>query len=466
MKAATICVFALVLHAASPSRLPQNSLAPSTRSAMMEQEEMKPWDIALQESRKQFFQEAGSQISFLEKRATIEPILAPSASAHAFAEQAIASDVGVEEMEQVLQDMIDDENKTFDYAQLKFIDVFDQCIQKTGSPPGRKAYNCLVNAAELVAWRGDDDCQKKALRVIYTMERLGCWPDVTTVNCFLRVMRASAVQGMCGCSEMDRTLEYFTMTKDHAEAMIGRIPYKEWSPPVGAGRPAIELDTTSLNLVLEIAAHAALMLGAAAQALWHCKEDSAIVEKYVHEFPKHKVKADVGTLEAICLSAFAASKTTGLILWDVERLLAMVDSWQFRMENSVYTTSTIGKASSQNFLTSADPDVFSAWMLVAMREAWEKGDDPGGEGGSDEDLDRVFMIQQQAKSRNLEETEEMKSLLREAKILWSKREQNRNARRVNEEMKQKFGKERGGVVKMLMGGKTDMQDVPDLWKTF
>ena len=39
---------------------------------------------------------------------------------------------GVEEMEQVLQDMIDDENKTFDYAQLKFIDVFDQCIQKMG----------------------------------------------------------------------------------------------------------------------------------------------------------------------------------------------------------------------------------------------------------------------------------------------------------------------------------------------
>uniref|UniRef100_A0A7S0NFN8 Uncharacterized protein n=1 Tax=Hanusia phi TaxID=3032 RepID=A0A7S0NFN8_9CRYP len=519
MKAVWFALFVLLL--ARPSRPSQD--ATPAGSALLPQDEMTAWDAALERSRQQFFKKPNQRIDIVERPATIEPILAPSAKAVAYAEQAIASDVGVEEMEAVLKEMAD-ENKTYDYAQLKFVELLERSIFQNSLPPGRKAFNCLVKAAEIVAWRGDDDCHKKALNAIFLMEELGCWSDVTTVNALLRVIRASAVQGLCSCQDLETVVNHFTTTKyfavsacapyRQAEAMVGRIAFKESSAPVGAGRPAVQLDTTSINLLMEIGAH----------TVWHRKEDPTIVERFIHYFPKYQVKGNVETLEAICLSAFAASRSASMLVWDSERLFAMIDSWQFRMENSIYQTCATGKTSRQNFLTSnkwkstlrpnskclvlllramaetieatrlasadrvkvsvqaerlinnfgvhskvrEDPQVFAAWMLIAMREAWDRGDGStertGGEG--DEDIEKVFQIRQQAISHGLEETEEMKSLLHEAEVLLSRREQNRRARMVNEQMKRRFGQESGGVAKVLMRGILDTNDVPDLWETF
>eukprot|EP00960_Hanusia_phi_P040076 754230-Hanusia_phi.AAC.7 len=103
----------------------------------------------------------------------------------------------------------------------------------------------------------------------------------------------------------------------------------------------IDPQTTSINLLMEIGAH----------TVWHRKEDPTIVERFIHYFPKYQVKGNVETLEAICLSAFAggivrtlmissdnicntASRSASMLVWDSERLFAMIDSWQFRMENS------------------------------------------------------------------------------------------------------------------------------------
>eukprot|EP00960_Hanusia_phi_P040074 754230-Hanusia_phi.AAC.5 len=118
MKAVWFALFVLLL--ARPSRPSQD--ATPAGSALLPQDEMTAWDAALERSRQQFFKKPNQRIDIVgrmtsccqlppadlwaERPATIEPILAPSAKAVAYAEQAIASDVGTiladEQRERVL----------------------------------------------------------------------------------------------------------------------------------------------------------------------------------------------------------------------------------------------------------------------------------------------------------------------------------------------------------------------------
>lgn len=200
-----------------------------------------------------------------------------------------------------------------------------QASAEAGPLVCRRAFHCVIHAAELDAAAGHPACLQRAFHVVQEMERIGCWPDASTYDALLRVFLRAAEIGCARVREAEQALRHMTTTMhipypaaggyEHATAMVGSISFPEFHGPVGVARVAIKWRESHVTTLMQIAAYQIARRDAG----------MADVDEVISLFGVHHLGPTSEAMDAAALALqFAVSKGVASVR-DIECRWAIMD---------------------------------------------------------------------------------------------------------------------------------------------